>query len=393
MRNISINAKMLVILGSFATFALGTAVYSSANMSSIDARYNALLTQDMKANVSLAKANRALQFARASIADLVMLRDPAAIALADNEMKRSVADFDRMMADAEAALPQEQQLKQIASEGKALLTTACQPTIDAGRKALDTPDIMAAIDLFSTQCQPGFPVLSDKIRAYATQLLAAVDTKSATLTGHVHFITASTLIGMIGGTLLVLLGAYFAIRTWLVRPINALRETMGTLATGDYSVDVREIDRRDEIGKMAATVEVFKRNGLEALALQKQTEELRGDAERKRIADQERTDREAQELRVAAESLGGSLQRLAMGDLTCRIETRFADVYENLRTDFNTTVDQLSRTVGAVRSAVLSMDGGTREIAAGARISPSAPSSRPPRSRKPPPPWSRSPPT
>ncbi|SIR09583.1 methyl-accepting chemotaxis protein [Rhizobium sp. RU20A] len=366
MRNISINAKMLVILGGFATFALGTAIYSNTNMRSIDARYTELLSHETAANVALAKANRALQLGRASIADIIMLSDPAAVERAENELKRSTGDFDRLMGDAKAALPDVVQLQEFATQGAALLKSTCARAVDMGRATKSAADVVAATNVFAAECQPGFPVLSDRIRVYANELLALSNSKSDGLTSDVHFITASTLFGMIGATLLVLIGAYFAVRTWLVRPINALRDTMAALATGDYSVDVRETDRRDEIGKMAATVEVFKRNGLEGIALQKQAEDMRGEAERKRIADQERTDREAQDLRVAAEALARSLQRLAAGDLTCRIETRFAEVYEGLRTNFNATVEQLSRTVGAVNAAVLSMEGGTREIAAGA---------------------------
>ncbi|WP_377292855.1 methyl-accepting chemotaxis protein [Rhizobium sp. SG2393] len=366
MRNLPINAKILVILGGFATFAGGAAFYASSTMRTVDQRYSDLISHEMQANVSLAKANRALQLARASMADIIMLRDPDAIAVADKELARSRDDFSRLMNEAIVALPDAAPLKEFLQEGTAILDTACTNAVAAGRATRNAEQVLAATDLFAKECQPGFPALSDKIRTFANELLKQANDKSADLTSDVNAMTSGLLLGMLGVTLLVLLGAYLAVRTWLTRPINALRETMGTLAKGDYAVTVQELDRRDEIGQMAATVEVFKRNGLEGLALQKQTEEMRGEAERKRLADQERTEREAQELRVAAEALGDSLQRLAAGDLTCRIETRFAEVYESLRGNFNATVEQLSRTVGAVNAAVLSMEGGTREIAVGA---------------------------
>lgn len=59
----------------------------------------------------------------------------------------------------------------------------------------------------------------------------------------------------------------------IVRPINAITQVMDKLATGDLSVDIPGVERRDETGDMARSVEVFKHNAL-------QMEELRKDQER-----------------------------------------------------------------------------------------------------------------
>ena len=58
----------------------------------------------------------------------------------------------------------------------------------------------------------------------------------------------------------------------IVRPINAITKVMDRLADGDLTVDIPGLDRHDETGEMARSVEVFKKNAL-------QVEELRRDQE------------------------------------------------------------------------------------------------------------------
>ncbi|WP_395775098.1 methyl-accepting chemotaxis protein [Agrobacterium pusense] len=76
--------------------------------------------------------------------------------------------------------------------------------------------------------------------------------------------------------------------------------------------------------------------------------------EAERVArEKERRQIEAREKAIA--SFAGSLQRLAEGDLTCAIEAPMVEEYESIRSDFNTTVKELSaivRKLGANSEAI-----------------------------------------
>lgn len=79
------------------------------------------------------------------------------------------------------------------------------------------------------------------------------------------------------------IGVFFA--RSITRPIANMTTVMGVLANGDLRADVPSTDRSDEIGDMAAAVEVFKANGIrneemvaEAEALKKQTEKEKREA-------------------------------------------------------------------------------------------------------------------
>jgi methyl-accepting chemotaxis protein len=67
--------------------------------------------------------------------------------------------------------------------------------------------------------------------------------------------------------------AVTALLLWIViagvtRPIQKMTETMTKLAGGQYSLEIPSLNRRDEMGRMAQAVGVFKVNALEKIALE-----------------------------------------------------------------------------------------------------------------------------
>lgn len=64
--------------------------------------------------------------------------------------------------------------------------------------------------------------------------------------------------------------------TGLVRPVLQITETMGKVADGDIHIAIPATDRRDEIGKMARALEVFKGNAEQLQESLKKERELNG---------------------------------------------------------------------------------------------------------------------
>lgn len=83
------------------------------------------------------------------------------------------------------------------------------------------------------------------------------------------FVTAAAVATTLLLTLLVAAFSWFT-RNRIIRPLTELRATMTALAEGDYAVPVTV--RRDEIGDMARTLDVFKTNAVERQRLQTETE-------------------------------------------------------------------------------------------------------------------------
>jgi methyl-accepting chemotaxis protein len=94
------------------------------------------------------------------------------------------------------------------------------------------------------------------------------------------------LAGIFGGVMVILLAVVFgfALTSGIAKPIDAITERMTALAGGDTSVEVPGVGRKDEVGEMAAAVQVFKENKIEA-------DRLAADSEREARAKQDRAER------------------------------------------------------------------------------------------------------
>ncbi|MCJ2144533.1 methyl-accepting chemotaxis protein [Methylobacterium sp. E-066] len=127
-----------------------------------------------------------------------------------------------------------------------------------------TAEVNTIADLAST----ALDALVDQARALTAEA-------SATLLRTVLFLAAAILLTGIG-TLVVV--------RRVLRPIRSMTEAMRALAAGDASVVVPARERQDEIGAMAAAVQVFKDNLLRTRQLETEADEARRTAEAQRRA-------------------------------------------------------------------------------------------------------------
>ncbi|MDE1158260.1 MAG: HAMP domain-containing methyl-accepting chemotaxis protein [Neorhizobium sp.] len=149
----------------------------------------------------------------------------------------------------------------------------------------------------------------------------------------------------------------------VARPLSRITECMGALAAGDLAVEVPGARRKDEIGAIAQSVEVFREAAIRNRELEADAERNRIAAERDRVELQRRAEEEAEaRLNQATGSLAAGLRRLAGGDMLCEIQQPFAAQFEPLRHDFNTSVAQLRETLIGVGYSVTTVSSGSKEI-------------------------------
>ncbi|MES5099606.1 methyl-accepting chemotaxis protein [Agrobacterium sp. BA1120] len=146
-------------------------------------------------------------------------------------------------------------------------------------------------------------------------------------------------------------------------PIGALTSTMNDLAGGNTALDVPFADRKDEIGKMAGSVEVFRLAAIRNKQLEAETEINRQRSEEERVATQRTAEAEAEARLVQATStFAVSMKRLAAGDLLCELNEPLTSQFEALRQDFNSSVRQLRETLSSVGQSVSTVTSGSHEI-------------------------------
>jgi methyl-accepting chemotaxis protein len=145
--------------------------------------------------------------------------------------------------------------------------------------------------------------------------------------------------------------------------IRSIETRMRQLAEGDTQQAIPFLDRKDEIGEMANSVEVFRQSALRNLELERDAVAARERAEREQREMQARAEAEAEAmLNRATGALAAGLQRLASGDMLCEIEQPFADRFETLRENFNKSVAQLREALLSAGVSVAVVDSGSFEI-------------------------------
>ena len=171
----------------------------------------------------------------------------------------------------------------------------------------------------------------------------------------------------VGGLMIGLALAWLMGRT-LVRPIVIMTGAMEKLAGGDKTVAIPATGRHDEIGRMAAAVQVFKENALRVEHLQREQ-----DGERQRASDDRRTAR----LKLA------QTFEVAVRDVVTSVSSSAVSMQENART-FSATAeraqaqakavavasDEASQNVQTVAAAAEELSASIREI--GQQVSHSA---------------------
>ena len=150
------------------------------------------------------------------------------------------------------------------------------------------------------------------------------------------------------------------------RPLAELSRRMKALASGDLQVDIRGLDRKDEIGDMARAVQVFKEHAIERLQIEAAAAASRrsADDERERAA-AERT-KAADEQGEVVRRLSVGLKTLAAGGLMARLGEGIAPTYAQIRADFNEAVGKLAAAVEAVVASADAMQDGSQAISAAA---------------------------
>ncbi len=152
---------------------------------------------------------------------------------------------------------------------------------------------------------------------------------------------------------------------WSMRSVRALlplTSVMEHLAAGDLEQQVPFRDRKDEVGAMSRTMQVFKDAAIEKVQMERQAGELRHVAEQERERTEADRQSQAAQQALVVQSLASGLGRLSAGDLTCDITEAFAPEYERLRTDFNAAITDLRGVIGTIAVNTGAIRAGTGEI-------------------------------
>ncbi|WFS01139.1 methyl-accepting chemotaxis protein [Rhizobium tumorigenes] len=199
-------------------------------------------------------------------------------------------------------------------------------------------------------------------------------------------VLAATGLGIVSG---IGFGLYIG-TNHLTRPINKVTDTIKQVAGGDFNVDVPYVGRGDEIGDMAAAVEVFKQSGLavqrmhsDEAVLRAKSDDLQsgmshvvasaaaGDFSRRieKTYNDENLDRFAGNVNELVASVDAGITEtrrviaeLAAGDLTQTMRGTYQGAFAELQQNVNATLSTLQDTMREVRDTTGSIHGNANEL-------------------------------
>ena len=303
-----------------------------------------------------------LAAARADLRKFVMTGNPA-------DKAKILADTDHFAEDEQTASAL------LNKDGPELLGSlkAYQDTVNTWRAG--TLDVLVGLASDpATRPQAVELVGADKSAHVSAQLTGTAKTlREAVSAWSQHWtdiankaMAAMMLVVVLAGVVTLLLGCAMAvlITRAIAGPLGHMTNAMKALAAGDNSIAIPALGQTDEVGEMAAAVQVFKLAAIENIRLEKEAVSARAAAEEERRRAGILSARAASEQKDVVSGLASGLSSLAGGNLVQRLDQPFAAEYEGLRNDFNAAVTQLQDTLKAVASSAGTIQSGTGEISA-----------------------------
>ncbi len=371
--NLRVRTKTILPVALMGAMLIAMVAFGATRLNDISSRAEGLIAKRTHAGLLLARVSRmAVSVPYSVFGSIIFDSDLPGGKAADDDFKH-VSDAAQSMFDEMAGLIPDK-AADIAKfkESFADLMKIAKPAYDAGSaapgidhgRALTPTDLdqLANAGQLGAKTDAAARALVEDIRAFTDKLSQESDAAAGDLRSSAQY-SVIELYGIGGFAFLLGAGIAFWIATAKIsHPLVSLSKRMQSLATGDLSVEIEGLGRRDEVGEMAEAVQVFKRNAMDRAQIEQEATAARAaaDAERERGAAERAQSAEA--LAQSVHLLGEALRKVAEGDLTAKLDKGFAGELMKLRDDFNAAVDKLAETLRAVVASTSAIDSGTREI-------------------------------
>ncbi len=159
--------------------------------------------------------------------------------------------------------------------------------------------------------------------------------------------------------IIVTMITFFRLRSVILSPVGSMTAAMNDLAGGDTTVEVPATERRDEIGKMAQAVQVFKENAIEMDRMRAEQEEMEHKAEEdKRRAMTEMADSFESSVMGIVDAVAGSAT-----EMQATVGSMASTAEETSRQSQAAAAEQASTNVQTVSAAAEEMSSSVNEIA------------------------------
>jgi methyl-accepting chemotaxis protein len=254
-------------------------------------------------------------------------------------------------------------VQDLTARSQQLLQGACANAVNlAAAAAGNAAQLASAQAVFVNTCAAPFGSIEHDTLAVAHRFDTEAGKREAAVKEAENAAIWMTFALIVAGLVVVMVGGFIAVRSWITAPVHRLREVMGRLAEGELQATVEGAERRDEIGGMARAVQVFKKAGLEKLRLEEVARAAAAEAEAERARNEAERAEAARQQQFVVESVAAGLEQLSGGNLLFRLTETFASEYEKLRGDFNAAMEKLQVAMRSIATNAQGVRGDADEI-------------------------------
>jgi methyl-accepting chemotaxis protein len=274
---------------------------------------------------------------------------------ADAKLTRHLATEMRAPEVARQVAVAEASFEPFYERGQAMARTYVAQGPSAGNVLM--PEFDARADRMTRALEGLDPVIESLRRKIAEVDAHAESSFLISKRGHLVIATSFGIVGLaVSGTIL------WMIHTGILRPLRATSRYMIRLAAGDYEQPPPHMDRRDELGSMARSIARFREAAMERRRMR-----VAHEAEVSRYQGElEEGAANAERLHVVRSAilndLGDALERVAIGDLGIRLDQKFPEGFDQLRIDFNASMESLGKVMESILEATEAVSFGASEL-------------------------------
>ncbi|GAB3125819.1 methyl-accepting chemotaxis protein [Novispirillum itersonii] len=273
--NLRISAKILSVLALLGVIAFGIALFLTSRISQVDDDYGALIAGNGTGQVAVVRANRAVTLLGQLTYRVIAETSESEMKLVNDQFEPARDRFAAMMQDAIRTMPQR------SAELKALQADydrAYRAARDVAALALQNRN-EEATNLSRNDFVPLMETLQKAMDLKVDEVIKESTGDAAALRSSVGALHWQSLIISAVAILMALTVGFLVASRFISRPLGGLTNIMDRLANDDFSVAVQGLERKDEVGVMARSVEVLKSKAMRALELEREQEVLKAKAE------------------------------------------------------------------------------------------------------------------
>src|ERR1700726_2080770 len=283
LNNFKIAVKVSLIVVLMAMVTVGTVVFATHRMRAADDANTDVVGRVDKSTTLAARAGRMAENYVSTAFQLASETTDEGNAKYLAQTGASRKAYESAMAAILKDLPEQRAIIEptVANFEKAF--AACDPGIKYAATTNTPEENLKAAQRLKAECVPPAELAIKAQAKMVDDLIASAEKVSDGLTEEANFAIRMVWTSAGIGLFLGLAAALWIGIKGLSQPIARLKSAMEALAGNNLSVEVPGTGRRDELGDMARTVEVFKKKGLEVerLKADQQATELRSVQQRK----------------------------------------------------------------------------------------------------------------